>query len=304
MEQMYEDIINFITDNSYDKKTVNPNEQERNNHIKNLVEKIKELLQAKEGKEEILKEIKKINEKYHLRIDTLFKENDINEQELNIALDLYYGKEITKNKIANLREYITQIHIINKLKNKQENLKIIQCLLEKQFDKLENEITKKRSIYEKIFKRKKIKNTINNNKEEIKKQIDEIIIKIIPKKEIIESLKALKKEIDTTDKTNIKAIKEKLMKQLTNIKFYLVKLVNQEKTNKRETVDLPQEIISLHSTNPKSFLLNMEIDKKNNKNKYDLLIKVLLTLKLLTMINTKGQEIIEKIEEYENKKTR
>ena len=89
---------------------------------------------------------------------------------------------------------------------------------------------------------------------------------------------------------------------MAKIKYFLATSLNKIKNTEREEIELPQGIISKHLTDQKSYLLNMEIDRENNKNKYDLLIKVLITLKLLVEINKNKCKIVEQIKSYEEEK--
>jgi hypothetical protein len=272
--------------------------------------------------EKIKQEIENINNVHHLHIDKIIKNGNINKKELEFALKIIYQEPKTQEEIEKSKEYgkahseLTYINNILEL-IKENNGEILNKLKKIKELNLQNKEPKRINIFKHIKwkkENKKIEKEKETKKQEIIKLLENTIkhthdnVKDKCIKEIYEIEEIIKeiqnKSIDNETRHNIKFKINKINNELeTKIK----ELLEEKKENQKDlrtNIKLTQEQINeiLYIEN-KSYAYTITTQTfQNQKNKKDeLIFKVILMIKLISMIENNEINIQNIIEEEKEK---
>lgn len=297
MEQFYEDIVNLLNPKKeieYKKNIKNRDFQPIISEIKELIEIIKKNPEKKEEQQEIIntimKHIKEININHKLHIDKLIKNNKIDQEQLQFALDILNEKEETQEIIKKALQYAKQgndIPSFDKIK-----------LIEKEIEDLKNNAIDSIQEYHKSSQKKSgiIKRIIKKilkkeEKTDLLKNIEKIILKANIYNIDSSKISTLKKQMENGEKINLDKAISKIAKISSDIllKFKSnVDMQKEEQATFRRTIKIDQNKLNditllrnnsyLYAMTHKPFI--DEDDKKST-----LLGKVLITLHFIEIIS-------------------
>ena len=330
MDNLYEDILNTLKM----KKTVDPIKKRDNQELEKTIKLIEELLKTIKAEQIILlekvdtntldklrttkrviikkikQEINRINNKYHLRIEKIITEEEINQKELEFALELLYQSNGIKEKTEKANEYSEQEFRISYMQNEIERIKEITNALINNLKLLKEQ--KETNLFGRITKSLSIKE--KKSEKETQKRIINLIDKLISKELInelcrldMQELKNIKNQLTSRKEKNYKRIISKIEFIYKKIEKELKKEIENEKIKQvklRKEIKLTQEHLNdITKVSNKSYSFNMSHESFiNQKDKKEtLLVKTILTLKLISIIEQNDNTIIEKLEEEQAK---
>lgn len=243
----------------------------------------------------IMYRINEISKKNFLHLKRIIKGNNINEEELNLALRILNEEQDIKETIKKAdiyKKHTQNIRYLEKEKSELENsnnqtLNLLEEYLQ--------ENKKEFSFLEKILKRKEIKERKKNIQNKLIKDIEHLIYKCkeynLNKK--TEALEIFKNQILNNKKINHENAKLKINDTYQALKEkIIIKKNNTKKEIKEIKIPLEQEQLDamIMKDDVKNHLYDMafstfSIEKEKKKT---LLGRILITLKLITVIQQKN----------------
>ena len=283
----------------------NPNSKKHLNLINEYKENIKKLNNFKNQNIESLKidiynSINEINEKHRFRLNDIINNQNINKQNLNIALKLIYDNKDIINKIKEQKNILNEIKNINSdIKDKEETKNKINKILS-EIKELESKNINPLNIFKSIKLKKQIETKINELETLITKQKIQVI-SLNEHKQTIKHLDKLLRDIKENkdfnqNETQINQLYNEEIEDLKQKKAKIEK--NKIETHDNYLNEKLNEYIYDKKNNYISYIIDYIINNQDDK-KPQIFIQLLLIINLLNNLDNYYINSLERLKEID-----